>query len=145
LRYLLALTCWLFLSVAAGQVSIPDFADSYVVLASERNDTSEYVLYLHSSHKCGFCQRLRRDFMNSEQPENLRVVFLEYDTPEKNIREVSETYKGSEVRLVKTPAFDSEMNFFPTGFIVDQTKGKIVKKIKGYRGNYWKKIAHIVR
>ncbi len=109
---------------------IPNLNNSKLVL-SPVNEDVRYVLYVHSSHKCSFCLKARRDFDDVDIKKNTRIIFLEYDTEVEKIELVANTYKGQEVRSVSK--YDNgSIKIFPTFQLYDTEKYKVIKKKKGY-------------
>ena len=144
--FLLILFSIIFVLKAHSQARIADVDSAYKVIDLNFNnpDSIQYVLYIHSSHNCGYCRMLRRDFNNENIPKNLRVIFMEYDTPEEAIIKDSNTYVNSEVVIVKMPARNSQIRLFPTSELVKVSDDKVIRTIKGYRSNYWTKIFRII-
>jgi hypothetical protein len=98
----------------------------------------DFIILIHSSHRCGFCRKLRADFQEVSIPENLKVIFVEYDTPADQIVRVSETYRNADVYL-PDPGVPRDVDFFPTAFVINTKTGER-KKYKGYRKDLWEKM-----
>lgn len=134
------LTVLLFLSCLPSlifcQIDLSSFKN--VILTDSSRNGDEFQLIVYSSHKCGFCRQLRRDFQSIEIPDNLKVIFVERDTRIDEIIKVKESYRNSDVYIFGQNT-SSEVDFFPTLYLFN-TKGKRVKKWKGYRSNTWNKI-----
>lgn len=123
-------------STVTGQINFDDFD---LILNSDSNhSTIDYVLIVHSSHRCGFCRKLRNDFQSVEIPNHLKIIIIEQDTDPEWIVAEAETYKRSEV-YIPSPSSSHRATFLPTAFLYDRN-GKKVKKFKGYKDDFWQRV-----
>lgn len=108
--------------------------------------TSNYLLFVHTSYYCGHCRFLLRDMAGVTLPDNLKVVFMYYDTPEEKIIENTSKYKGQEVRKVNAPRSEWQVKLFPTSQLVHAADSSQVKIIKGYHPKkYWNDVVKRTR
>jgi len=110
-----------------------------MVKEGQSNEVSaDYQLVIHGSHRCGFCRKFRKDFQTVDVPDNLKVSFIEYDTKREWIEEEAETYKESDVYVLKDGETQKE-KFLPMIYLYNAKTGK-KKRFKGYRQDTWEKI-----
>lgn len=117
----------------------PDFGEFQRVLSGDSTYADfNYILVIHSSHFCGYCRKLRADFHDRETGGDLKIVFIEYDTPVEKILAAETTYKNSDVH-VPGESHSRRIDFFPTSYLYDLKKNK-KRKIKGYTAGFWGKV-----
>jgi len=122
----------------------PELQNYHPVIQSESNYSSfDYFLIVYSSHRCGYCRKLRLDFMDQNLPEHVKVIFIEHDTTADEILRVSNSYRNADVYIPKVDSFP-EIDFYPTAFLIDLDKGK-KKRFKGYRFKFWEKAFQAAR
>lgn len=140
MRHLVFLFLLLPLSLFSQKVY--DLDGSYAVLTADPHADRhiDYLLFVHSSHKCGYCRLLRRDMARQDLPDNLRMVFMEYDTPEAWILDADSTYRGAEVRRVPAERGEYKVKIFPTSQLVRSRDSSVVKKYKGYPYDFWEDV-----
>lgn len=80
---------------------------------------------------------LRKQMSNQDLPDNLDIVFMEYDTPEDWILKADSTYLGFEVRIVTIMGTDSKVKIFPYSQLMRVRDSSVVKKYKGYPYEFW--------
>lgn len=136
------LLLFLFGSLVLSGQKIYDIALSQKILEPKNVDSAatEYLLFIHSSHRCGYCRLLRRDMASQSLPDNLRIIFMEYDTPGEWILEADSSYLGQEVRQVKVSGEDQKVKIFPTAQLVRAADSSVVKKYKAYPYDFWKDV-----
>lgn len=130
-----------FLSVGVCAQGVHNLSVSEPVLKADSAQLAtsvDYLLFVHSSHRCGFCWRLKNAMADENLPKNLRVVFVEYDTPEDWILDKKSSYLGSEVRRVADK--ETEIRLFPHSQLVHADDSSKVKDYKGYYNGYWPKV-----
>lgn len=115
------------------------FAEQVLEPTLETEMETEYLLFVHSTHRCGYCQLLRRDMAKQNIPDNVRLVFMEYDTPEEWILEADSSYLGAEVRRFPE-TWKSKVKIFPTSQLVRARDSSIVKRYKGYPFDFWEDV-----
>lgn len=137
------------LPLALFSQKIYDLDRSYTVLEADPHARAQadYLLFVHSSHRCGYCRLLRRDMAQKHLPDNLRLVFMEYDTPEAWIVDADSTYRGAEVRRVSAEGHreNYKVKLFSTSQLVRARDSSVVKKYKGYPYDLWEDVFKRVR
>lgn len=117
----------------------PDFGEFQRVLSGDSTYADfNYILVIHSSYFCGYCRKLRADFQVRETGRDLKIIFIEYETPVEKILAVRTTYKNSDV-YVPGESHSRKIDFFPTSYIYDLKKNKR-RKIKGYTPGFWDRV-----
>lgn len=130
-----------FLTVSVLAQTVHNLGGSKKVLDADSAQLAasvDYLLFVHSSHRCGFCWRLKNAMAKEDLPNNLRVVFLEYDTPAEWILDKKSSYHGNEVRRVAEK--ETQIKLFPHSQLVYAADSSKVKNYKGYFDGYWDKV-----
>lgn len=131
-----------FISVISlSAQNIYDYENSVLVLEADSaisNRAPAFILYIHSSMRCGYCHLLRRDIAKQKIPDKLRIVFLESDVTREEILQADSTYLGYEVRRVTVAPSEGRVKLFPTSQLVRTDKSRVVKKYRGYPYDFWK-------
>lgn len=113
-----------------------------VLNACSSDVESSYLIVVHGSPKCGYCNWLMRDFQNAIIPENVSIVFLMKDVSPELIKKNLTEYRCQEVRLTTSKQLPCGIKTLPTVKLYRRKNNswRKVKTIKGYHKNLWNRV-----